>query len=809
MSLAHLSVLGLGGLLISIPILLHFLMQPKPVVMTFPAMRFLQERSTRNKSRMRLRHFLLLLLRCLLIALVALAFAGLSVASADFGNWLTLGGLGVAALVAGLIAAIAWFGENRNGIVVGVLGVVTLLLAGMFGWTGLKIFSQDADGPMIGRSDAPVAALVLMDNSPTMEYRFDNETRLEKAKGIAGWLINQMAVESQICVTGTDNDTPFFSVDSGAASKRLSKIDIVWQSATIPQTLGRALPLLEKSDLERKEVYIFTDLTRKSWAAETTEAAVKRLAKNEDVSIFLIDVGVQEISNFALQPLELSDVVIPPRGEIVVSGTIDRTRSAATPSVTFQVQANDPARPTVRDGKIVYPEKMMAQSSVTPPMPSVGDGSADNRSTVPIRFSFSEELTEGIYHGSVRLNNADGLPGDDQRYFSFEVQPAAPVLIVHGPDAIPDALVACIAPYADDLSSGKSRFEVTTMAQADLLSPDQLDPFEVVYFLDPGPLTQTMWDGMFGFVETGNSLGIFLGHNAINKGAPDRSFLLPKATEVLGGQLTFPFRAPDGDVSLSPGSLAHPIFKVFRKYESTVPWNANPVYYHWGMARDATWEKYPTEVLLRFTNREPALLERTIGSGLVMVMTTPISEPAYSKEREIWNDLFVGDNWPVYQLTVDMAKYLLRADRDKINVGVGEVVTLQNDLADYPESYRSFPPVAEKTPTGIAAVEGRLRYKFNDAPGNYYFLGEFDNRPVMRGFSSNLSQRETDLTRASQDDVDLVLGAGRYQIATEQDEIERQQGTARKGQEFFPLLMLLALAVMGVEHLLSNRFYKG
>ena len=96
MTLAHLSVLGLGGLLIAVPILLHFLMQPKPVVMTFPAMRFLQQRSATNKSRMRLRHFLLLLLRCLLIGVVALAFAGLSVASADFGNWLTLGGIGLA-----------------------------------------------------------------------------------------------------------------------------------------------------------------------------------------------------------------------------------------------------------------------------------------------------------------------------------------------------------------------------------------------------------------------------------------------------------------------------------------------------------------------------------------------------------------------------------------------------------------------------------------------------------------------------------------------------------------------------------------
>ena len=804
MTLAHLSVLGLGGLLIAVPVLLHFLMQPKPVLMTFPAMRFLQQRSAINKSRMRLRHLLLLLLRCLLIGLVALAFAGLSVASAEFGNWLTLGGIGFAALVAGLIAAMAWFREHRNMIVVGVLSSISLLMACFFAYTALQIFGKETGGRMIGRSDAPVAAIVLIDNSPTMEYRFENETRFEKAKGIASWLVNQMAVESQVCVTATDNDTPFFSVDTAAAGKRLSKLDIVYQSSTIPQTLGRALPLIEKSELERKEVYIFTDLTQKSWTSETTEAAIKRLAKSDEVSVFLIDVGLKDPSNMALQPLELSDVAIAPRGEIVVSGRVDRIGSSVPPSVTFRIQADDPSRPVVRDGKIIYPEKMLTESTVTPPM----GPNPDELATTPIRFAFSDNLEVGIYHGSVVLNNADGLSGDDGRYFSFEVKPATPVLILHGPDAIADALEACIAPY-DAQEVGKSQYNVTTIAQDDLQSPEQLSEFDIVYLLDPGPMSQAMWDGLFAYVESGNSLAVFLGHNALNKGAADRSFLLPKAAQVLGGQLTFPFRAPDGDVSLSPGSLAHPIFKVFRNYESATPWNANPVYYHWGIERDATWEKFPTEVPLRYTDREPALLERSIGAGIVMVMTTPISEPAYSTDREIWNDLFVGDNWPVYKLTVDMAKYLRQADRAKLNVQVGEIVTLDNDLAYYPESYRAFPPVAEKTPTNVTAIGGRVSYKFVDAPGNYYLQGNFDDQPVQRGFSANLRLRETDLTRATQDDVDLVLGADRYQIATEQSEIELQQGTARKGQEFFPLLMLLALVVMGVEHLLSNRFYKG
>ncbi len=804
MTLAHLSVLGLGGLLIAVPVLLHFLMQPKPVVMTFPALRFLQQRSATNKSRMRLRHLLLLLLRCLLIGVVALAFAGLSVASADFGNWLTLGGIGLATAIVGLVTAMAWFRENRNTAVVGVLGLILFLLAGFLAWTALQIFGKEAGSKMIGRSDAPVAAIVLIDNSPTMEYRFENETRFDKAKDIAAWLISQLSIESQVCVAATDNDTPFFSVDTAAAGKRLSKLDIVYQSATIPETLGRALPLIEKSELERKEVYIFTDLTKKSWSAQRLDAALQRLAEGDEVSVFVIDVGVKDPSNLALEPIQLSDVAIAPRGEIIVASRIVSSTTGAAPSVTFQIQADDPARPVVRDGKILYSTQMLTESTIAPAMSPTGENSA----TTPLRFSFSDNLPEGVYHGNIALNNADGLPGDDRRYFSFEVKPASPVLIVTGPDALPDALTACIAPY-DSAEDGKSQFDVTTIDQLELQSADQFEGFDVIYLLDPGPLPLSLWDGLHAFVKNGNALAIFLGHNALRKGAADKSFLQPRAAELLGGKLTFPFRAPAGDVSLSPGRLTHPIFKVFRQFESAVPWNANPVYYHWGIERDATWEQYPTEVPLRLTNREPALLERSIGSGMVMVMTTPISEPAYSTDREIWNDLFVGDNWPIYQLTVNMAKYLLQGDRDSINVQVGEIVSLQNDLAVYPESYRVFPPVAEKTPTNLSASEGRIGYKFADAPGNYYLQGDYDGEMVNRGFSANLRQRETDLTRATKDDVDLVLGTDRYQIATDQSEIEMKQGTARKGQEFFPLLMLLALVVMGVENLLSNRFYKG
>src|SRR5262245_21052431 len=66
----------LGGLAaVGLPIVLHLLMRQKPKHLLFPAFRFLQQRAKTNQRKIRLRHLILLLLRITLIALICLALA--------------------------------------------------------------------------------------------------------------------------------------------------------------------------------------------------------------------------------------------------------------------------------------------------------------------------------------------------------------------------------------------------------------------------------------------------------------------------------------------------------------------------------------------------------------------------------------------------------------------------------------------------------------------------------------------------------------------------------------------------------------
>jgi hypothetical protein len=76
------------------------------------------------------------------------------------------------------------------------------------------------------------------------------------------------------------------------------------------------------------------------------------------------------------------------------------------------------------------------------------------------------------------------------------------------------------------------------------------------------------------------------------------------------------------------------------------------------------------------------------------------------------------------------------------------------------------------------------------------------------GFSVNLPPSATQLQQITPEDIQQIFGADRVQVARQTEDIVRQQGEARAGLPLFPLAMFLVALVFGLEHLLSNRFYR-
>ena len=801
MTWANLGILGVGGLLLCVPIILHFMFQPKPVSVDFPALRFLKQKQQTTRSRMRLKHVALLLVRCLLIALLALALAGPSVASSVLGNWVTLGGVGLSGLIIGLVAAAALFREKKNWLLIGILGAV-LLGHLAFGGISLSKILNSEETNLIGDRQAPVAALIVMDTSPRMELEFENETRLQKAQSIGQWLVTQFPNDSQVCVAPTTADGVFFSVDVGAADRRVAKLKTDFSGVKIPSKIAEGVDLLETSNMDRKEIYIVTDLTTESWTGENTKKLLRQLKRYPEYSLFVIDVGVESPFNYSLAPLQLPASEVSTNGRLVLRTEIRRSGGAGQRTVKLEVEKVDASRPVVRDQKTLFPTEVYApQSKVVEVRENGSEG---------VEFEFSQSLTTGTYHGSIGIEGQDGLAIDDRRYFTFRVSPLRSTLVVHPKNVNPTIMKGLLAPSRSDGPNGfESECEVVTQTEFDQMS--DFKQYDAIFVLDPKPIVDDRWELLQRFVENGGGLGLFMGPNASNKSFVDASFTSEVAQRVIGGQLELQFFNDTDQLMLSPPvETSHPIFKPIRGWETSILWNRFPITKHWGFEQDSAVDTSPTQTLMRYTDREPAVIERVLGRGRVLTMTTPVTEYDFNSDRKSWNTLASGtglDPVPLYLLLKGIATHLVQSDADSLNVQVGQVSTLENDLRQFPDAYQVFSPIQDKPPTNLNSVDNQIRFRFNDAPGHYRFRGVFDDQVVLRGFSSNLPLAATDLTRIGAGDLDEILGPGRYQLATDQSEITRQQGTTRRGQELYPFIVVMMLLILGLEYLMSNRFY--
>ena len=71
---------------------------------------------------------------------------------------------------------------------------------------------------------APVAAVIVVDTAPRMEYRHENKTRLELATETALWLVRQLPADSEVAIADSRPGSGAFAVDRAAAEKNIERL---------------------------------------------------------------------------------------------------------------------------------------------------------------------------------------------------------------------------------------------------------------------------------------------------------------------------------------------------------------------------------------------------------------------------------------------------------------------------------------------------------------------------------------------------------------------------------------------------------
>lgn len=655
--------------------------------------------------------------------------------------------------------------------------LLLLLRAGLIALLALALARPRINlGETLGRQQAPVAAALVFDPAPRMAYRHQNRTRLEEARELGRWLLAQLPPESQIAVLDGRPASAAFQVDRGAARDRIDKLQLTSRGEALPRLVIEAAELLARSALGQRELYVFTDLAQAAWPQAAVAELHKRLGRLPKLSIYVIDVGVESPQNFALGRLQLSDQVLSLQGRLRLQCALKRMGPAA--ERTVELYLIDPSgQQQRRNATVLQLETDQAQQ---------------------IEFSLAS-LSQGTHQGMIRIAGGDGLAEDDVRFFTFEVRPPWKLLVAAPEPAERKALYLTEALSPTGLRRrGEVRFACRVIPLGEL-AHTALDPYDAVCLLDPAPLEPAVWQKLADFAAERRGVAIFLGRNAL----PVDSFNQPPAADLLAGRLLRQARRPDGECYFAPQTTEHPVLAAFGQSAAAAPWRAMPVFRYWELQPATS----GVAVVIRLSDGRPAVLERPLGEGRVLTITTPVSD---DPNQDPWNLLPVGagtEAWPFVVLVNQMADYLVGAGRERFNYEAGQPAVLALDSATQRQNYLLLAPDGLSFPLSADLKRQVLTVSSTQQPGNYRVRAG-GAAGVDRGFSVNLDPEQTRLDRLTKEQKAEIFAALGCRVARTRAEIDRDVSMGRVGRELFPALILLLGVVLGAEMLVANRFYR-
>jgi hypothetical protein len=271
----------------------------------------------------------------------------------------------------------------------------------------------------------------------------------------------------------------------------------------------------------------------------------------------------------------------------------------------------------------------------------------------------------------------------------------------------------------------------------------------------------------------------------------------------LPGRLTGNVKLPDA-ANLDLRDFIHPIFKKFEFADGGFGELATEKIFHrWGVqpAKGAA-------VIAKYTDpaASPAILERSHGSGRTILISTGL-DGNRSGSRGRWSNLaFSG--WRFLAFLDQVAHYLSRQSETNYNYIAGEDVSIPLPQNSPLRGYLVRKPQGEQLPGDVVPPFRSIALHNVDQVGNYEIVSRDETAAFSSAFSANASPAESDFTRVGTEELDRILGQGRYSVARSIEGLTRNVAYGRVGQEVFSLILGVVIAVFCAEHFVANRFYE-
>lgn len=426
----------------------------------------------------------------------------------------------------------------------------------------------------------PVTWVLLLDNSPSMEAVRSGESCLGAAKERLLGILERAGPEDRFLFASTRDADPAwgrgFTAEPALIRASIASTEVAYGQHSADRALATGLTLLE--GVEGGRIVLATDLQASSWVGDVQRPA--------GAPIEILDVGSQDAVNQWVEG-------------------VDEVEDGIRVRLGSEVEAGEGGPRTPKRTKVRL---------------HLSDGREFTAFVGGEEAAFHARLPAGSYTGQVTIDPGGDLGLDDRLSFAAYGRSRTRVLLVNGDPRgfeIRDELLFVRRALGRDEVLGR-QFESREVRLGDLAPADLEDP-DVVLLANPGPLDSQLAEALRRRVEAGMGLVVTAG----DRWDPEAD------STALNGILAAPLRdrvvVPPDDPSRLPferletRSLEGPM-EVFRD-PAFGDLTGTRVRRYWVLAAGAD---DALAVWMRLQNGAPLLVERRLGEGRSLLLTTTV-----------------------------------------------------------------------------------------------------------------------------------------------------------------------------------------
>ncbi|MCA9665936.1 MAG: BatA domain-containing protein [Myxococcales bacterium] len=634
-----------------------------------------------------------------------------------------------------------------------LLALRMALVAGMAVMMAKPFFLTESDLPALG--GGAQSAVIVLDDTMSMRWKDSDGSLIERAKKRAAHLVGVLGARADIAVISVSKPAgplPKLTRDSRRVRAAIASLDATYRHARLAPALTQAQLSLRRSTLQGRHIFVISDMARHG---ETTQSKLPA-----GIAVHYVDVAKgKSLANRAVVSLTAASSHAPGQHATRIEANIcNYSARASRVRATLAIDGAEVAR------GLVNLEAFGCQTK-----------------------RFEHSFSRGGAHDAVVSIEDDALDVDNRRYLRVEVEVDIKVLIVNGspsPLRHRDELFYLSAAYA---SGGEGQAITPRVTTADDLERVRIDAHDLVVLANVRELPRKHVAELEAFVARGGGLLITMG-DQISPRHLNRSLakLLPQP--LRGVTATTPDRSGRSALRIGRVDTEHPVVHAFfdertggglrqARFYRVVRLRPRP-----GSSADAR------RVVASYDDGSPALVERRIGSGRVLLYTSTI-------DRD-WNDLPIRPGYLplMQQIARYLGRALDRAPRPPILVGARQRVAVMPS-----KQHRVSDPSGAETLWSIADVKRRKHLAIEvSRPGFYRVAVQGADRvwrPLEREtFASNVDPAESDLRRAAADPAALVASAPKGTVRRAKRKVELWHGVGA-----------FLLAFLLVESILTRR----